>query len=93
MRNTSKKESNLEGRLLLKKAFLFRKARILYRAGISQMEPFLLHLWIQHLQLNTALQGLHHGVLTAIIWDIEGLIAQIAIAISFYIEMHYGRFK
>lgn len=28
------KGSNLEGRLLLKKAFPFRKARILYRAGI-----------------------------------------------------------
>ena len=83
MRSRFKKRSALLGRLPFKRAFLFRKVKAFYRAGIRLKKLYLLYLLNQHQKQNNALYERHHAAVIVILLDIGDYNVLIAIVISF----------
>ena len=83
MKSRSKRRSDLLGRLLSKRVFLFKKDRAFYRAGMRLKKLYLLHQLNWHWKQNNTVYRHHHSVVIVILLDIGDCNAPIAIAVSF----------
>ena len=93
MKSRSKRRSDLLGRLLSKRVFLFKKDRAFYRAGMRLKKLYLLHQLNWHWKQNNTVYRHHHSVVIVILLDIDSCNVLIAVVTSFYIEMHFWGFK